>query len=414
MRCRLLLAVSFPLIALSFAAAQDPSGDWPWWRGPARDGSADPKNPPPMQWSEKDNVVWKSPVAGKGHGSPIVVGDRVFLATADEKKMTQSVLCYSRSKGDLLWETVVHEGKFVTGGNGKSSHASSTPACDGERVYINFANNASIYTSALTVDGKQVWQTKVSPYILHQGFASSPTVYGSLVLVASDNKGGGAVAGLDRKDGSIVWKQDRPKTPNYASPIVVKADGKDQLILIGCDVIASFDPTTGKKNWETPGSTTECVTSTVSDGAYVFSSGGYPKNHIAGYRTSDGTKAWEINTRLYVPSFAIEGGYLYAVTDGGLATCWKSDTGKEQWKERLDGTFSSSVVRVGDVFYATNEAGKTTVFKANPKGFERLAENQLGNETMASPAIAGGQIFLRATEKKGGQRQEWLYCIGKK
>jgi len=403
------------LASLPCAYSQDKvsPNDWPWWRGQHGDGSADSKTPPPTEWGETKNIAWKAKVPGRGHGSPIVVGDRVFLQTADEKKQTQSVLCFSRSTGDQLWETVVHQGKFVTGGNGKSTQASSTPACDGERIYVNFANSAAIYTTALNLKGEQVWQTKVSSYQLHQGFASSPTIYGSLVLVASDNKGGGAIAGLDRKDGSIVWTHGRPKTANYASPIVVKADGRDQVILVGCDLVASYDPVSGKKNWETPGSTTECVTSTVTDGVHVFSSGGYPKNHIAAYKATDGSKAWEINTRLYVPSLVIDNGYLYAVTDNGIATCWKAETGKEVWKERLEGTHSSSVVKVGDLLFATSEPGKTTVFKASPKGFELVAANQLGSETLSTPAIAGGQIFHRVAEKKGSERQEWLYCIGK-
>lgn len=395
------------------AQTKNASGDWPFWRGPARDGSADPKSPPPTAWSDKENVVWKTPIPGRGHGSPIVVGDRVFLVTADEKLQTQSVLCFARATGARLWETVVHQGKFVGGGNGKSTHASSTPASDGERVYVSFPNSNAIVVTALDLEGKQVWQTKVSDYVMHQGFAASPTVYGSLVLAAADNKGGGAVAALDRTDGKIVWKHARPKTPNYISPIVVKALGREQLILTGCDLVESLDPKSGEILWQTKGSTTECVTSTVTDGTHVYSSGGYPKNHVAAYRADTGKVAWEINTRLYVPSLVIDAGHLFAVTDSGIAVCWKADTGKEIWKERLDGGYSASVVKVGDLLYATSEAGKTTVFRANPKAFERVAENQLGEESLSTPAICGGRIYHRVATKRGG-RQEWLYCLGEK
>src|SRR5262249_35133518 len=161
----------------------------------------------------------------------------------------------------------------------KSSQASSTPACDGQRVFINFLNDGAVYATALTLDGKRIWQTKVADYVLHQGFGSSPAVYQSLVIVSADNKGGtGAIVGLDRATGKEVWRQDRPKTPNYTSPIILKVDGKEQLLFTGCDLVSSFEPLSGKKFWEIKGSTTECVTSTVTDGDLIFTSGGYPKN----------------------------------------------------------------------------------------------------------------------------------------
>jgi outer membrane protein assembly factor BamB len=148
--------------------------DWPWWRGPTRDGVAAAQKIP-LEWTADKNVLWEAPVPGRGHGAAIVVGDRVFLATADEKAEVQGVLCLDRKTGKELWHKAVHRGNFVKAGiNGKATHASSTPACDGERVYINFPNNGAIYATALDLDGKQVWQIKVTDYTLHQGFGSSP------------------------------------------------------------------------------------------------------------------------------------------------------------------------------------------------------------------------------------------------
>src|SRR5262249_27063709 len=127
--------------------------------------------------------------------------------------------------------------------------------------------------------------------------------------------------------------------------------------MTGCDLVAGFDPAEGKKLWEIPGSTTECVTSTVTDGKLIFTSGGYPKNHVSAVRPGESAKVvWENGTRVYVPSMLVRGGHLYAVTDAGVAMCWKSDTGKEVWRGRLAGSFSSSPVLVGDNIYATNEA----------------------------------------------------------
>lgn len=388
--------------------------DWPWWRGPHRNGIADARQKPPLKWSESENVLWKSPVPGRGHGSPAVVGDRVFLATAEHETEIQAVLCYQRQTGKLLWRTEVHRGGFEKKGNEKSSLASATPACDGQRVFINFLHDGAIWTTALSLEGRQLWQTKVTDYVLHQGFGSSPAVYRSLVIVSADNKGTGVIAALERATGKVVWKQERPKLPNYASPIILNAAGREQLLMTGCDLVAGLDPLTGKKLWEIKGSTTECVTSTVTDGQLIFTSGGYPKNHVSAVRADgSGQIAWENNTRVYVPSMLVHEGHLYGVQDAGLATCWKCDTGKEVWKGRLAGTFSASPVLVGEHLFATNEAGRTFIFKATPAAFELVGQNQLGEEVLATPTICESRIYMRVAMRNKGQRQEMLYCLGK-
>ena len=397
--------------AITFAAT-----DWPWWRGPTRNGIAPADQKPPLKWGESENVRWKSPVPGRGHGSPTVVGDHVYLATAEEATESQSVLCFDRKTGKQLWKTVVHQGGFEKKGNGKSSHASSSVACDGKRLFINFLHDGAVYTTALTRQGKQLWQTKVADYVLHQGFGSSPTVYEGLVLVSADNKGGkGAVAGLDRLTGKIVWTQPRPKAPNYCSPIVLRVEGRDQLLMVGCDLVTSLDPLTGSKLWEVKGATTECVTSTVTDGRHIFTSGGYPKNHLAAVRADgSGKVAWEKGNRIYVPSMIAHGGHLYGVMDEGVAVCWKCDTGDEVWRQRLSrkGAFSASLVLVGDDLFATNEAGRTFIFRAKPDAFEAVGDNQLGDETYSTPAVCGDCVFLRVATTTKGKRQEYLYCIG--
>jgi outer membrane protein assembly factor BamB len=389
--------------------------DWPWWRGPARNGVADATRMPPLKWSETENVLWKAAVPGRGHGSPTVVGDRVFLATADQEQQTQSVLCYQRQTGKLLWQTEVHRGGLGKVGNAKGSHASATVACDGTRIFVNFLNREAVYTTALTVEGKQLWQKKVTDFVVHMGYGSSPALYEHLVLVSADNQGTGAVAALDRSSGKVVWKNERPATANYASPIVLNVAGRDQVLMIGCNVVSSFEPATGKTLWEIKGSTTECVTSTVTDGRHIYTTGGYPRNHIAAVRADgSGKVTWENNTRVYVPSMLIDHGYLYAVLDAGFTTCLKCDTGKEMWKERLEGGFTASPVLVGDKILATNEEGRTYVFKATPKQFELVAENQLGTEAMATPTVCGGRIYMRVAAQEQGRRQETLYCIGEK
>ncbi len=400
--------------ATSVDAIKVKSTDWPWWRGPERNGIADPNQNPPLKWSATENILWKSPIPGRGYGSPTVVGNRIYLASADTEKETQFVLCYDRTTGKQLWNTVVHTGGLSTKGNKKSTHASSTVACDGERLFINFINAGAAYTTALSLDGEQLWQTKITDYIIHQGYGSSPAIYDSLVIVSADNKGGGAVAGLKRADGSIVWKIERPKTANYPSPIILNVAGKDQVLMTGCDLVTGIEPLTGKKLWEIAGATTECVTSTVTDGELILTSGGYPKNHMAAVKADgSGEVVWENSNRMYVPSMLIKDDKIYSVTDNGVAVCWDVRTGKEIWKGRLGGTFSSSPVLVGDRIYVTNEAGETYVFKANPQEFELLGENKLGTEVFATPTFCDSRIFMRVSEEIVGKRQEMLYCIGK-
>ena len=397
------------------AAPKFAATDWPWWRGINRDGIASPDQTPPTQWSETRNVIWKVAVPGRGHGSPIVVGDQVFLETADEDQETQSVLCFERATGKLSWEKKIHQGKLSKKDNKKSTLASATLACDGDRVFVNFFHDGAIIATALKRDGSPVWQKKISDFVSHQGFGASPAIYDSVVIFSADNKGGGAIAALDRVTGEVVWRHERPKLPNYTSPIIVHANGKDQLIFVGCDLVSSFEPLTGKKLWEVPGATTECVTSTVTDGKIIMTSGGYPKNHMSAVLADgSGKVVWENGVRVYVPSMLSRDGYLYAVTDAGVAMCWKSETGAEVWKSRLGGTFSASPVMVGDKIFAVNEEGKMFVFNTNPQAFELLEENQLGDETYATPTICGGRVYLRTAATKDGRRQESLYCLGER
>jgi outer membrane protein assembly factor BamB len=420
-----LAAVVAILLTVAVGEAQSPAGtfafseaDWPWWRGSNRDGIAAANQQPPVSWDAEKNIRWRAAIPGRGHGSPTLLGDRVLIATADHDQQKQLVLCFDRDSGKLLWQAVVHEGGFDNKSkrktNNKASLASSTVATDSERLFINFLNDSAVWTTALDLDGNILWQQKVSDYIVHQGYGSSPAVYEHLVIVSADNKGGGAIAGLNRTTGEIEWRRSRPEKPNYASPAILNIAGRDQLILTGCDLVTSLDPLTGDVNWEIEGATTECVTTAVSDGTHVFTSGGYPKDHIAAVMADgSGRIAWESNTRAYVPSLLQRDGFLYATLDAGVASCFRCDTGEEVWKARLGGTFSSSPVLVGDQIYATNEEGETHIFRADPNRFERIATNQLGQSVFATPVICGSRIYMRVAHDENGNRQEYLYCIGK-
>jgi outer membrane protein assembly factor BamB len=385
--------------------------DWPWWRGPTHDGHAAAGHKVPLSWSDEENVLWSADVPGRGSSSPTVVGDRVYLTTCDEGPGSQSVLAFDRRSGREAWRKEVHA-RGAMRKNERSTGASGSVACDGRRLFVAFATGDAVVVTALSLDGAQEWQARLCDYQIHQGYGGSPLVHGGTVIVVADHKGGGAVAALDRASGDTVWRKERPPTPNYSSPVVLHLHGRKQLVLTGCDKVVSHDPATGQTLWERPGATTECVTTPVTDGTRVFTSGGYPRNHVSAVHGDGSAVDWNNGDRVYVPSLLLRDGHLYAVLDAGVAVCWDAATGAEKWKHRLGGNFSASLVLLGDTIFATAENGVTHVFRARPDAFEAIGSNRLGDEAFATPAICGGRIYMRVAVGRGAERREKLVCIG--
>ena len=384
-------------------------GDWPMWRGPNADGvAAGPAVP--TKWSETDNVVWKVKLPGRGHSSPIIVDNRIYMETADESQKVQSVICLDRKTGRQLWQQTLFTENFEQQMHRENTQASSTLACDGSRLYSLFLNDRKIWATALDLNGKQVWQTEVGSFAAKFGYSASPTLYKSLVLLAADHQQGGFLAALNRTDGTIVWRKPRPEKSSYASPRVVTLDGKDQLVICGCKQVSSHDPLTGDKLWSTSGTAESGVGLPVTAGNLVIASGGWPERETIALKP-DGSVAWRSKSHAYVPSLLALDGHVYLVNDG-IARCFEATSGKETWQKRIGGDFRTSPVASGGNIIVTDMAGKTTVFRANPNEFELVAENQLGTEGFASPAISRGQLFLRVADATNGPRQEWLYCIG--
>ena len=410
------LAAASPAQAADIATRDQPgisARDWPSWRGPTHDGHAAAAQTVPLSWSDTDNVVWSADVPGRGSSSPTVVGDRVYLTSCDEAVGSQSVYAYDRASGRLVWTKQVHASGAMRK-HSRSTGASSSVACDGERLFVAFPTSEAVVITALSLTGDQLWQTTLCDYSIHQGYGASPFLYEETVLVVADHKGGGAVAALDRRTGKAVWKKVRPPFPNYSSPIVFHLCGRDQLILTGCDKVISYDPATGETLWERDRATTECVTTPVTDGQRVFTSGGYPKNHVSAVVADGSAKIdWENGEREYVPSMLVHEGHLYGALDAGIAVCWEAATGKERWKHRLGGNFSASLVLLGDRIFASSETGETHVFRATPDRFESLAVNKLGDEAWATPTICGDRIYCRVATGSGDARREKLICIGK-
>jgi len=411
-----LLAGGLLLLAQGLQAnEQEPSAgaDWPYWRGPNGNGIAECSDPP-VKWSETENVIWRAEVPGRGHSSPAVVGGRIFLTTADEERKEQFALCYDRKSGKLLWNRKLHESGWDSPSMKGRSWANSSPACDGEKVYLVFSHKNQIIVTALDLEGKEVWKKTVGDFVSHHGYSASPVIFGSTLVLSADHKKGGYLAALDRKTGDLRWKTMRPPEPSYVAPAILDVAGRKQLVISGCNLFASYDPGTGKALWSSRTTTTECVGTVVSAGDLVFASGGYPDNlTVCVNARKPGEVVWKKPIRTYVPSMVAFGGHLYTVTDRGIGYCWETATGKEKWKARIGKSFTASPIIAGNRIYAWSDKGTSHVFKATSSGFEPIAANKLGDEVFATPAICANRIYLRCAFRKDGQRSEKLYCIGR-
>jgi outer membrane protein assembly factor BamB len=389
--------------------------DWPSWRGPQQNGQALPQEVP-TTWRSTENVLWSVNVPGRGHSSPVVCGGKVFLATALESEQKQLVLAYQQSDGNPLWQTVVHTGNFPGSGelHKKGTNANGTVACDGERIFVGFLNSGAITVSALDLDGKILWQQEVGKFNSKFGYAPSPLIYKSFVIIAADNQGGGYLAALDRATGAVRWRKARAALSSYSSPMIASVSGKDQLLISGCHEVASFDPATGEQLWTLPGTAEATCGTVVTSEDLVFASGGYPESETICVRGDGSRKVWNVREKIYEPSMVVFQGNLLGIADNGIGYLWEAAGGKQLWRERLNDQFSASPVVCGDNVFVPSLSGHTLVLTKEGEGMKVVARNKLGTDTYASPAICGGRIYLRVGEGDGEGRVEKLYCIGQK
>lgn len=386
--------------------------DWPWWRGPKLDNIAPAPQAPPTRWSATENVLWKSDVPGRGHGSPAVWGGRIFLPTADEAAQAQYVLCFDRRNGRKLWQTELHRGALPKK-HGKNSFASPTPACDGERVFLPFVAAEGFWLASLDLDGRIVWKKRLGEFHSMHGYGASPVFYKSLVIVVADHVNGSFIMALHRRTGDVVWKTSRDdyRLGTYASPSVGRVAGREQLFLQGPFKVFSYDPASGKLLWTCDGPSESTCSNISFDTERVYASAGFPKRNFLCIRadgSGDVTQTHVVWRRdgncAYVPSLLLADGLLYMAVDQGRLICFEAKTGQVVWEEKVRGAFSASPVLAGGHIYLPSEAGVTLVFKAGRK-FELVAENDLADGGFATPVILGGRIYLRTLHH--------LYCIGK-
>ncbi|WP_439620854.1 outer membrane protein assembly factor BamB family protein [Gemmata sp.] len=412
MLARMSLVVSLGVVLAGFAAAED----WPGWRGPRADGTV-AETGFPLTWTAKDNVRWKTELAGTGHSSPVVSKGKVFVAGCVEAEKKRVLYCVDRATGKILWEKAAVVSDLEKKHN-ENSWASSTPAADGERVYITFLDKPHLRVFCYDHAGTLVWEKTPGEFHSQHGFCSPPMLYKDLVIVNGDQdapKGLTAyIVAFDKKTGEEKWRADRPtKLRSYCPPVVIDAAGKKQLVLTGSKCVASYDPDTGKQNWIINGPTEQFVSSMVLHNGVLLMTAGFPEHWVMAIDPSGSgnvTKSHVLWSKQkeggYVPSPVAHDGKLFLVDDRGVASCWDVKTGKQHWKERLSGKghHASAVAADGRVYFTSDE-GVTFVLKASAE-FEILAKNPLDERVFSSPAFSDGEIFLRGAKH--------LWCIAEK
>ena len=385
------------LACLSLLRAEN----WPAWRGPRGDGTSLETNLP-IHWSATTHVAWKTEIPGIGHASPIVWGNRLFTVAALPETEDRLLLCLDRKTGKILWRNTVVRSPLEKK-HSLNSYASSTPATDGEQVYVAFLDQNEMVVAAYDFDGDRKWLVRPGPFASMHGFCSSPVLFKDRVIVNGDHDGDSYLVALSRQTGQTLWKTPREHhTRSYCAPLIRDLAGRTQMVLSGDKSVASYDPNNGRLHWIIDGPTEQFVASPVygAQTGLIYITGGYPDHHILAIKPDGdgnvtGTHILWRTTRgaAYVPSPIVEGDYFLVVSDSGVAHCFEAATGRLLWQERM-GEHHASLVSADGRVYFLNDDGVTRVVKPAPE-FRLLAQNELGEKCFASPAISGGQLFIR-------------------
>jgi outer membrane protein assembly factor BamB len=413
------------LALVLFVTAAVWAEEWPGWRGPRGDGTSTEKGVP-LKFSGTDNgenLRWKTEIPGKGHSSPVVWGDRVFVTSCIEPDQKRMLYCLDRTDGKIRWERVALTAK-LEGKHPLNSYASSTPATDGKYVYISFFDAPNMKVFRYDFHGEKVWEQTPGKLTSRHGFCSSPVLHKDLVILNGDQdnepdpKNRGYLVALDKKTGEEKWRTERPnQTRSYCTPILIRSAKNPQatqLVLSGSKCVASYNADDGKLRWIINGPTEQYVASLVFLDETLFLTAGFPKYHLMGINPDgegDVTKTavlWhhaDVGPKFaaYVPSPVGYDGHFFVVSDTGYLTCLETKSGKKLWTEKLGKHHSSSPVLVDGRIYLPDDGGTVWVVKASSK-FEVLQKNDLGEECYSSPAVSHGQIFIRGLQH--------LFCFG--
>lgn len=418
-----LMTVSATLAALLLTAA-----DWTRFRGPDATGVSD-ETGTPLHWGPDENIAWKTALPGHGSSSPVTLGDRIFLTAyggygldvdepGDQDDLMLHVLGINRADGSIVWDTEVKprlpEPAFDGGFIRMHGYASSTPATDGERLYVFFGRTGVM---ALTLDGRTLWQTSVGDGTHNWGSASSPVLHENLVIVNASVESGAVVA-LDKTWGKEVWRTEDIRQ-SWSTPLVVDLpDGGRELVVSVHGKILGLDPGSGEKLWESAGVEDYVCPAVIDHDGVVYVTGGRGAAVIVAVRAggrgdvSETHELWRVTKTPKVATPLYHDGLLHWIDQRGVAVCLDAKTGDVKYEERLeikstgDKVYASPVYADGKIYCVTREDG-TIVLAPGPQ-FEILARNDLGDRSIfnGTPTPSRGQLLLRS--------DRYLYCLGKK
>lgn len=444
--------IGLPITALGTEPSSEAHRYWGQWRGPARTGVA-PQGDPPVEWTESENVRWKVEIPGLGHSTPIIWGDRIYLQTAvktdrkvEPKKETDAptqrrkdrhgghdrswmgtveptnihefvIMALDRGTGRTLWQNTLCEELPHEGGHRDASQASNSPVTDGEHIIAYFGSRG-LY--CLDMKGRVVWKKDFGTMETRMGFGegSSPALNGNSVVVTWDHEGQSFIAAFDKKTGEQRWKVDRDEHTSWSTPLIVKADGRLQVVTGASNLIRSYDLSTGGLLWQCGGLTMNVIPTPVCGNGLIYVTSGFRGSALLAIRYADAkgditdtnALAWKYDGRgtPYTPSPLLYGDALYFLdTNRAILSCVDANNGKphytKQRLEGLEGVFASPVGAKGRI-YITGRNGATAVVKRGSK-FELLATNVLDDSFTASPAIVDSEIYLRG--------HKYLYCIAR-
>lgn len=423
------------LLALALSAGTVGAEPWPRFRGPNGTGAVADKDVP-LQFSEKENVLWKVAIPGVGLSSPVVWGKNVFIHSSKTDGTERMLLCLDADTGATRWTAKIPARKAHA--HQLNTLASSTPTTDGEAVYVAFWDGKDILLAAYDLGGRPLWRRDLGPWVSEHGAGASPIVFKDSVILANDmdkevkgRKGkpgkrvpdASTLVAFNKKTGAPSWRSPRePHRACYSAPFVLaRAGGSPELIVTSTTAVTGYDPATGTKLWNWPWvHVAKAPLRTIAGSVFVddllvsFSGDGGGGRHTValalkgtGPRTEP-KKVWE-NTRAnvlpYVPCPLVRGDHIYFVNDGGYAGCYDARTGKSVWYERQPGArFTASPVMVNGKVIAPSDQGDVYVFDAEPT-YKAPTRNTLAQSVRATPAIADGRLYLRG--------QTYLYCIGR-
>ena len=389
---------------MSSSGAQN---QWPGFRGPAGQGIAIAKKYP-LKWSKTQNVLWKVSLTGRGNSSPTIWDDRIFITSASIDGKIRELLCFNRSNGALLWKKQVPAPEKIEKINPKNSYATATPVTDGERI-IAFFGNCGFF--CYDMNGELIWKRNVGEFTTMHGPGTNPVLYRDKVIFVQDQGNNKSVfIALNKRTGEIVWSKERDKNMGWSSPVFVHLNGHDELIYNGSFKVKGYNPDTGEQLWTSDGPTKESIPMIVTGSGLIFSVSGR-NGTIMAIRPggkgdiTDTHLAWLVKTGgPHVPSPVYHKDRLYVLNDTGILTCLKAGTGEKVWSQRLKGKFTASPVIAADRLIVINEDGLTTILNTGDS-FKILYQNEIPEETLASPAVLNGHIYIRTLLN--------LYCIGK-